>query len=222
MNDKSKGFTVIELLVVISITIILGIIFTNILIDTLNGRNKVKAINQVKQNGQVVLDQLSNEIRNADGVVCVDKYLAAGANPETANDTIVITNGGIYTQFRFISPRPDDINPNENGKIQKLNFTKDNIPTGVSDSQLCIDQSPGINSPQFLTDSDPKNGVSIKYPPLDSRVPSKQNVFEQNGDNIMIRFNISAGVSAGYAYDVTVAAGGVPFSTSVQVRGIRK
>lgn len=219
-NQRNKrGFTIIELLVVVSIMVILGIIFTNILIDALRGRNKVKAINQVKQNGQVVLDKLSNEIRDADGIVCVDKFQAAGSTPK---DTLVITKGGIYTQYRFIPASP----PTSNGKIQKLNFTRDNLASPVADSFLCVNQSeatlnPGFNNfLQSLTDTDSKNGVSINYTPKASG--GNENIFDQAGNSIIIKFNASAGVAAGYAYDVTVADDGIPFSTSVQVRGLRR
>lgn len=201
--NKQKGFTIVELLVVVSIMAILGVIFTNILVDTLRGRNKVKAINQVKQNGQVVLDKLSNEIRNADGIVCA------------LNNSIVITSGGTYTLFRFTPKTPLEA-PIINGKIQKTNFVANDF-AGTPDSSLCtmVSINNGSNLVQSITDTDNKNGVSIDLTP-------GQPIFERKGDNIMIRFNALAGVLAGYAYDVTVADGGIPFSTSVQVRGQRK
>lgn len=221
-NKKEKGscngFTIIELLVVISIMVILGIIFTNILVDALRGRNKVKAINQVKQNGQVVMDKLSNEIRDADGIVCVDKYSQAGSTPK---NTLVIANGGTYTQFRLIPP---DLaaSPPTNGKIQKMTFIRNDIPNGTSEPSLCtnFDLVSGTNFKQSLTDIDPTNGVSVDYTPKSGG--GYENIFDINGNNIIIKFNALAGVSAGYAYDVTVAEGGIPFSTSVQVRGIRR
>lgn len=224
-NKKSKnGFTIIELLVVVSIMVILGVIFTNILIDALRGRNKVKAINQVKQNGQVVLDQLSNEIRNADGVVCVGKFIDP-TDSNVVNNTIVVTNGGTYTQFRFIPPNLTSTPPS-NGKIQKINFIRSDLADGTLDSSLCSSQdfiTGGANYKQSLTDSDPVNGVSVTYTPIASG--GYEDVFKKNGDNIIIeniiiKFNASAGVSAGYAYDVTVVDGGIPFSTSVQIRGV--
>lgn len=210
--NKQKGFTIIELLVVVSIMAILGVIFTNILVDTIRGRNKVNAINQVKQNGQVVLDKLSNEIRDADGIVCVDKFGGGGGS----KDTIVITTGGIYTQFRLFPPIPQG-NPTSNGYIQKGTIHPDDVNlNNNTPGNLCTSTTiPITQLRQFLTDSDPKNGVSVDVTP-------GEDVFEQNGNNIMIKFNASAGVLAGSAYDVTVAEGGIPFSTSVQVRGIRK
>ncbi len=212
-KQNNKGFTIVELLVVVVIMVIMGVIFTDILIESLRGRNKVNAINQVKQNGQIVLDKLSNEIRSAEAVVCVDKLNNPGGIPK---DTIVIFNGGIYSQFRLIPPAPL-INPLTNGKIQKVNFTGDDIGT-ETDLGLCtnVNISAGPNLRQSLTDTDTKNGVSVDVPPF------SQNVFEQRGDSVIIKFNGSAGIKAGSAYDVTVKDGGVPFMTSVQVRGIKK
>lgn len=202
-----QGFTLVELLVVMSIMVILGLVFTNILVDSLKGRNKVAAISQVKQNGQVVLDKISNDIRNAEKIICLDKF--GGGTPI---DTIVILNSGTYTQFRFFEQKPN-ANPPTNGRIQKVNFTVNDF-TGDVGIALC---STNFNSNiQNLTDTDSMNGVSVTVP------SGGQNVFEQNGNNVVVRFNASAGVKAGSAYDVTVVDGGIPFSTSVQMRGIKQ
>lgn len=212
-NNSRQGFTIVELLVAVTIMVIMGVIFTDILVESLRGRNKVNAINQVKQNGQVVLDKLSNEIRSAEKVVCVDNFSAPNANV-IPKDTIVIFNNGTYTQFRLIKP------PSANGKIQKANFTRPDITDVNSDLGLCSwPPPPGTNLIQSLTDTDSKNGVSVDFTP---GVASYENAFEQNGDNVIIKFNASAGINAGYAYDVTVKDGGIPFMTSVQVRGIKR
>lgn len=209
-KQKDKGFTIVELLVVVVIMVIMGVIFTDILIESLRGRNKVNVINQVKQNGQVVLDKLSNEIRSAEKVVCVDKFTGGG---NSVLDTIVIFNNGTYSQFRFIKPTAS-----ANGKIQKVNLIRSDVSDLTSDQMLCttVDISAGTNLKQFLTDTDTKNGVSVDIP------PSPQNAFEQKGDSVIIKFNAFAGINAGFAYDVTVKDGGVPFTTSVQVRGIKR
>lgn len=225
-KNKQKGFTLVELLVVISIMVVLGVIFTNILIDTLRGKNKVNAVNQVKQNGQVVLDKLSNEIRDAEKIVCVGKYSGTGANIGLlVNDTIVIFKNGTFSQFRFHQPFPI-LAPSTNGYIRKVDFTAtdlvnaepDNPANTVIGSNLCTTvDTPGFgtNLNQKITDTDPKNGVSIN-------ILNGENIFEQRGDSVIIKFAGSAGVKAGYAYDVSVKDGGVPFTTSVQTRGIKR
>ncbi len=213
-SQKNNGFTIVELLVVVVIMVIMGVIFTDILVESLRGRNKVNAINQVKQNGQVVLDKLSNEIRSAEKVVCVDKFNDPSGNG-TPKDTIVIYNNGTYSQFRLFPPRPTS-----NGYIQKGIISPDVATNDVNTNNpnlLCTQtEISGIDLKQSLTDIDPKNGVSVDIP------PSPQNVFEKSGDSVIIKFNESAGINAGYAYDVTVKEGGIPFMTSVQVRGIKK
>lgn len=217
---KKQGFTLIELLVVVTILVIMGVIFTNILIESLRGRNKVNAINQVKQNGQVVLDKLSNEIREAEKIVCVAKYTGAGQNSGNAKDTIVIFKNGTFSQFRFFEPKPITA-PTVNGSIRKMDFTSadlidEDLENIVASSNLCTEYTPPPeNFNQSLTDADSQKGVSVNL--LDS-----QNVFEQRNDSVIIKFSASAGVKAGYAYDVTVKDGGVPFTTSVQVRGIKR
>lgn len=210
---NKKGFTLVELLVVIIIMLIMGVIFTNILIESLRGRNKVNIINQVKQNGQVVLDNLSNEIRSAEKVVCVDKFGSPGGTPK---DTIVIFKNGIFSQYRFFVPTI-----NANGYIKRGDFTGEDTLTNISNSELCTAIDAGtfaINFNQNLTDTDTQKGVSIDL----IKTPTEQNVFEQRGDSVIIKFAALAGVKAGYAYDVTVADGGIPFTTSVQARGIKK
>lgn len=208
-QKNTNGFTIVELLVVVSIMAILSVIFTNILVDTLRGRNKVKAINQVKQNGQVALGQLSNEIRNADGIICVDKFVGGGGGVE--KDTLVISNGGVYTQFRLISSTPTS-----NGYIQKGIINSDTVYNNNNTPENLCTQTliSATDLMQKLTDSDPKNGVSVIVAP-------GEDVFKQSGDNIVIKFNATAGVSAGFAYDMTVVDNGIPFSTSVQVRGFK-
>lgn len=217
-HSANNGFTLTELLVAVVIMVVIGVVFTNFLIESLRGRNKVSAINQIKQNGQVVMDQLSNEIRGAEQVICVNKSQSYPVNTGTYKDTMVIFKNGTYSLFRFFAPTSF-----QNGYIQKVDFTANDV---ISISLgLCTNMSPntGSNLRHYLTDTDTRNGVSINtaidlsYPP-----PSQANIFEQIGDNIIIKFRASAGVQAGYAYDVTVVEGGIPFSTSVQVRGIKR
>lgn len=218
LPDVGQGFTLIELLVVVAIMLILGVIFTNILIESLRGRNKVNAINQVKQNGQIVLDRLSNEIREAEKIICVGKYTGRN-NPNGSTfsykDTVVIFKDGAFSQFRFIEPKPY-FTPPVNGYIQKGDFTGTDVLTSIPSSDYCTNIDPPPAHPyQFLTDTDLQKGISVSALNLG-------NVFEQRGDSVIIKFAASAGIKAGYAYDVTVADGGIPFTTSVQARGIKK
>src|SRR5581483_2921226 len=67
-----SGFTLIEVLVVASILGVIGYMMSDILSRSLQGSQKTAVITTSKQNGQVVLDNLTEVIRNSDQVVCID------------------------------------------------------------------------------------------------------------------------------------------------------
>lgn len=131
-----KGFTIIEMLVVIALMAIAGTIITGIFISSLKGSEKAKYLAVIKQNGQVVLDVIDKTIRNADNVVCSDLK------------TIVIAKDGKYARFRFVEKTST-----QNGSIIK------DEPSSFTNT-LCLDLMPGAI---FLTDTDTKKGVSIDF-----------------------------------------------------------
>lgn len=221
-NKKLLGFTLIELIVVVAIMAVLGVIFTDILIQSIRGQNKVKVINMVKQNGQVVMDKLSNEIRQAEDLVCVGKIGLTSVDCQTtACDTIVTYKGGTYSRYRLVAPSPPT-NPTVNGKITRNDFTKDLIPIG-GENTLCKDADISNTLLTNLSDTNTISGVSLDYmkdgtnpKPVFNKTVSSEVGF---GETIIIQFNAVAGVGAGYNFDVTVKEGGVPFTTAVNIRG---
>ncbi len=208
-----KGFTLIEILVVMSIMAVLGLIFTNTLVQTLRNQNKVRVVNQVKQNGQVGLDRISNEIRQAERVFCI--------NDNQANtDTLILFRQGVYTRIRFAAPSPAN-NPTANGYISI------DYPDAAN-----ADCNGAQSLPQSLTDQDTKNGVSIDFNPLTAGFPKLRDplvsdkIFTKNSlpgypDTINIKFRATSGVSAGRMFENLVSDNGVLFDTTVEVRGGR-
>src|SRR5260221_14599893 len=61
---SSQGFTLVELLAVITIFITVGVFITSIIVSTLRGNNKTNAIAAVQANGSYVMSQMSKLIRN--------------------------------------------------------------------------------------------------------------------------------------------------------------
>ncbi|MBI2327019.1 type II secretion system protein [Candidatus Curtissbacteria bacterium] len=65
INRKSAGFTLIEFLVVLGILVFVVGSSLLFLTSILKGSNQANVISEVKQNGQVVLDAIDRQIRNA-------------------------------------------------------------------------------------------------------------------------------------------------------------
>lgn len=176
---KQTGFSLIELIVVVTIVGLFGVFLTDILAQVLRGENKVRILSQVKQNGQTILDKLTDELRQAESTTCT-------------GNTIVIKGSGGYRRYQL---------------------TDGVIRWDVSNSDLnCTDT---VSSSNILTNNDAIKGVKIIN-------DGEYLLFERKNDSIIIRFRIEAASGAGSAYESLVQQGGVPFSTSVQLRNIRR
>ena len=80
-NFKNKtGFTLIELLVVMFILVTVGVIVTGIFAGTLRGGNKGSNINDIRQNGNYVISQMSK-------MIAYTKAFEGVCDPETADCT---------------------------------------------------------------------------------------------------------------------------------------
>lgn len=202
----SKGFTFIELLVVITIFGVMGVIFSDFLIQTFRGENKINATVKVKQTGQLVLDKISNDIRQAEEVLCV------GGSGAYSDNTLIVFKSGNYFRYRLI---PEDISGAANGYITTDSFTADDYP--VINSSLC---SAAMSARSFyLSDIDPISGVSVKF---DGIEPIFKLSTVGGTPNITIAFRVLAAVNSGETYDVEVSENGVLFKTAVQVRGVKQ
>ena len=209
---SEKGFTLVELIVVVGIMGILGVIFTNTLIQSLRGQSKVKVINEVKQNGQVILDRLSSDIRQAEKIVCRGKNTDNKSNsPENAYDTIVVVRSGTYSRFRLITPTSIT-----NGFIERSDFGAENITSPNAEVLLC--STPGsIGSTYILSNLDSISGVAINYDGVNPVF-----VWESSpgySDVVTIKFRAFQGVKAGSLFESSVSEEGVSFATTIQVRG---
>ena len=209
---QSLGFTLVELIIVMGVTTLLGLIMTDVLVQTLRGENKAKVVSTVKQNGQVVLENLVNQIRQAEEVVCVGDTIA---NPVT--DTVVIFKQGSYIRYRFVSPQPVST-PTSNGYLMYDTFTADDFPD-ISQAR-CNDVSLIASRIAYITDIDITRGISIF---VSGDNGFTDNIFRRTvvpgyNDAIDIKFRASAGVGAGSAYEVTLKEGGILFNTTVGVR----
>ena len=186
----------VEILVVIAVVSIVGVIITTIFIRSLRGSNKAQIISQIKQNGQIVLENMDETIRNADHLVCVSN------NPD---NTLVVEKAGLYTRFRI------DPQGTTNGSIQQDNP----IPTAVeSDPKLFIDRVCNPQDPMppegSLTDTGLQSGIKVMS---GSFTRNRQAGFK---DAVRINFIFGPGVGAPKA--VAGQINPVTFETTVQLR----
>lgn len=141
---EAGGFTLVEVLVVIAITAIMGMILTEIFIRSLQGGNKAEVLGLLKQNGQSVLENIDKTIRSSDNVICID----------SPGDILTVEKEGIYTRYRFVSEQIVEDHPVLPANVSQVQFLQD-ICTNINYDQML---------PSFLTDlqkikvSPPQNG----------------------------------------------------------------
>jgi prepilin-type N-terminal cleavage/methylation domain-containing protein len=149
---KSKGFSLIEVMISIAIIGVIGVISTAIFTQTLKISSQTDTISKLKQNGDQAISLIEDSLRSADAVICY------GSTSGTAViDTIVIrTLEGKYTKFRFVPPTPPTGTPiTSNGYIAR----QDNLdPTALS--TFCT-SPPDLTREVILTNNDLSSGVSI-------------------------------------------------------------
>jgi prepilin-type N-terminal cleavage/methylation domain-containing protein len=205
---NSRGFSLAEVLVVITIVAIIGVIITDIFINSLRGSNKATVIDNLKRNGQVALETMDKNIRNAKKIIC-----PLITNGVTSSNFILIQaqDGITFTRYTFIAPTPVS-NPTSNGYIQ-VDFLNPNIDQ-INDPAYCVSLigTTGSNA-AALTDTNTTTGVSIET----NNFITRDNQ-EGYGDIVTINFDVNKAILAPFAF-----AGQVDkenFKTTIELRSI--
>lgn len=201
-----KGFTLVEMLVVIAILSVVGVLILTIFTRTLRGTNKSQIISAIKQNGQSVLEILDKSIRGADHLVCVSS--------EPNDDTIVLEKEGTYTRFRFVLPQSIVAAPQSclvNGCIISDNPVPE---SDESDPRLFINSVCASSDPMdksaVLSDTNSQTGVKVISGSF------KQDSEAGFKDIVTIKFVLGPGVDAPKA--VAGQIDPVTFQTTIQLR----
>lgn len=218
---KKMGFTLIEMLVVLSLLSIFGVLILTIFTRSLRGNNKSQIIGVIKQNGQTVLEMMDKLVRESDFVVC--------PRVNSISKSLVVVKDGQYTRYRFIEPRESgqisnncsdtDLTKATNGCIVSDNPNKETVGTDSTTgkeyadpafvNKVCADADILI-SPTALTDTNSQTGISV----LDgSFALNKQTGFK---DQVTVKFKLKPGI---YASDLVAGQiDAVSFQTTVQLR----
>jgi len=140
---KTSGFTLIEFLVVIgllALTVGSALIF---LTSLLKGSNQAKIIAETKQNGQVVLDSLERQIRNA-------KFAENHPMQPTKDHIVLTVPGSSSSSFEFLHIHCEDESLAVNGWI------------GIHEENSKDWYSEADTGYSLVTNFNPVSGVSVK------------------------------------------------------------
>lgn len=197
--SKASGFTLVEMLVVITILAVVGGILTEVFVRTLRANNKSQVLSIVKQNGQNTLELIDKAVRNSEEVICP-------VSSDTASSVLVIskvsetTNQSELFRFTYIPPTAST-----NGYL-----TQDMPVAGFTQAN-CGDI---VAITPKLTDDTAQTGVSVSA--LEAGGPFKRNITPGLKDTVAIRFTVQPGVQSPKA--VTGQIDPVEFKTIVVLR----
>lgn len=200
-----NGFSLVEIIVAITIIAVLGVVITTILTRTFRANSQSDVIARLKQNGDSAVTFMGEITRSAEAVVCYGPPDNTYASPnQTRKDQMVIrTLTGKYIKFQFIDPVIVSGKVTQNGYVSRRENLNPADQTNFCNSSL---SSP----PQILmTNNNSQTGVSIsngKFTKLSGNVGK---------DTITIQFDVNPSLSiTGAGSDPNT----VKVQTTVQIR----
>lgn len=197
---KISGFSLIEVVITLSVLAVVGYFISSILSVGFRENNKSSLIVNAKQNGEVALNFLDQTIRNSEKVIC-----PAQSTISPINRITIQTKKGKIIRFKQVSP------VNANSFIQE-DFPA--LPSGSDISLICtkLDSVPNA-SPISVTDQNPSSGVTVSNLNFSVVKTSGYN------DIVTIAFDMSPAISTPESLKYIVgSAGTIHFSTLVELR----
>lgn len=213
MRKNDHGFTLIEMLVVMAITAVVGTLLVVIFSNTLRGSNKSQMLAVIKQNGQAVLEGMDKTIRNADKLVCP---LPSSADPTRLvpdSNTVMTKQDKIYTRYRVVrfddasgTAPPSCLGVNANGCI----IVDYPAPVAGSDLQALCNTSELMSSAEILTDTNTQTGVAVES--------GKFSISKPPGSHAAVTIDFKLKPGAGLPTEIRNQIEAVTFHTTVQIR----
>lgn len=124
LPDNTEGFTLIELIIYISIVTVALLVFTNFMADVTHNASKAKVTKEVQQNARLIMTKITQEIRAGSSI----------NEAELVNGTLIITKGSSTITFDRDGDNityddsadglPVQILTNEYVKVTDLTFAK--------------------------------------------------------------------------------------------------
>lgn len=144
------GFTLIEIVVTISIIGVVGFILANIISRSFRVSDRGQELSKFKQNGQVALFSIENSLRDAQDVVCVSSL---------GSSITLQTKSGAYLRFRQTSKTSL-----KNSAIKRDQPNLSQITSSPPNTNDFCDPNLVASSQNdtFITDPDPTSGVTVE------------------------------------------------------------
>lgn len=200
----NKGFSLVEILVVIAIVGVVGIILTSIFVSSIRGSNKAAFIETIKRNGQSALETMDKNIRNAKKIVC--PFISNSGGIITSNFIVIKTQQDEYFKYTL-----QPANSTTNGRIESTKMLPTDAELSLIDASCTIANSQDTSN---LTDANSQTGVSAYVDGARSFIT--RNLKEGFNDIVVIDFSVKPGVDAPPAF-----AGQLDpevFQTTIQLR----
>lgn len=134
-QKNKKGFTLIEVLVVITILSIIMVFGITVISTVLNGGTKIALVSQIKQNGNYVTEVMSRYIRNATSI---------SNAPACGNSLVLVQPDNSEVTFSLL---PSDANNNNRIASNSAILTNSDIKNGVNVSSLNFTCDTTVNPP---------------------------------------------------------------------------
>jgi prepilin-type N-terminal cleavage/methylation domain-containing protein len=153
--NKNLGFTLIEMLVVISSLALLILAGSNLFFASLFGSGKTEAIKEVRQNGEYALKVIEETIKNSYGVRTCVPGNQEGDKPPLVDPPKIVVKDKTNNEITF----------------QALRFTLDD---GSEIYRIASISSLSPNSPYYLTSNKVKVGnFKVDCADVQENLPSK-------------------------------------------------
>jgi prepilin-type N-terminal cleavage/methylation domain-containing protein len=204
--SKQTGFSMIEVLVTVTILTIVGVAISTIVTRSFQSNTKTELIGNVKQNGQGAMAIIEKDIRESDTVVCP----TSGTGKII---TLLTKTNGKYIRFTLATESGAN-----NGAIYKEEFIFQFLPT--TPNLLCDLTTYALGNQSTLTpliDFSSKSAISLKDISGTGFTVVKNPGFK---DTVKVQFDLGPKVGSLTRFEDSLGGtnNSINFQTTVQIR----
>ena len=104
-----RGFTLVEVLIVLTILLVIGSIIGTILFSSLRGANKTNTLSAVRQNGNYAITQISKIVRSANEYELSTDGILYASSCEVLAPPIPTPTPAVITKYNYLKITSDSV-----------------------------------------------------------------------------------------------------------------